>query len=161
MTKPHIRAAAIGAAAVLAGVAAPTAAGARNPYTASGLCGPGYQVIDRKPMYDNLVTTGRRVKIAESVLMYNARNGNNCAVTLKRFRLNKRTHTYITLARRPLSAKTVRSDRGDFRYYAGPVYLWAAGKCVQWQGGMNYHLWAGEWWTPRQVSFRSGWVHCR
>lgn len=163
MTSPRIRLT-LAAAALCA--AAPAAAQAAkgpvaNPYNAQALCGPGYAEIGRKPMYDTLLTNGRTVKVAEGVLFYNASNGVNCAVVMKSFRLNKKTHTYVTLATRPRSAANTRSDNGNFQYYAGPVRLYARGKCIWWQGGMDYSLWAGQWWTPRRAGFRTGWVHCR
>lgn len=145
-------------AAALPGLAQASEA---NPYTAQGLCGSGYTVIDRHPMRDTLLTTGKTITVAESVLLYSRATGKNCAVPLKRFRLKKKTHTYVTLMTRPASAANTANDAGDFQYYAGPVYLYARGKCVMWQGGMDYSLWAGQWWTPRRAAFRSGWVHCR
>src|SRR5262245_9075597 len=95
--------------ALIGSVAVPsTATAKKNPYTAEGVCGPGYRAIDRHRLYDVNPATGRRVKLAVVVLTYNSRNGHNCAVTLKRYRVGKRRPTFgdflsVSLAARPLS----------------------------------------------------------
>jgi hypothetical protein len=154
-------------AALLSLVAAQPAAARKNPYTAAGVCGPGYGVIDRHRLYDVNPATGERVKLAAVVLTYNAANGYNCAVTMKRYRVGKKArifgdHLYVSLAARPLSEATVDGDAGNFRYFAGPTYVPARSRCVQWAGGATLL-------TPPNISprgyfddgFESRWEHCR
>jgi hypothetical protein len=49
----------------------PAEASARtNPYTAKGLCGAGFSVVDRKPLYDVSAIDGRRYHLSTLVLLY-------------------------------------------------------------------------------------------
>ena len=77
--------------AAVAGLAVlPSAASAKkNPYTAPGVCGPGFKVIDSHRLYDDDSGTERPVHLATVVLTYNSRTGQNCAVTMKRYRVGK------------------------------------------------------------------------
>ncbi|MCK2215561.1 M23 family metallopeptidase [Actinomadura sp. ATCC 31491] len=95
--------------------------GSGNPYTAAGLCGSGYKVIDQAA----LGTAGT------AYLLYNSANGTNCAVTLKKTSLGKATATTAYLE---VQGKARASDSGSFAYYAGPVRAAASGKCVKWGG---------------------------
>jgi hypothetical protein len=56
---------------------------------------------------------------------------------------------------------TVAGQSGEFKFFAGPVYVPARSRCVQWGGEAtllvpaNFH--------PRgyyNSAFRSGWEHC-
>ncbi len=154
------------AAALLA--APPAAQAARNPYTAAGVCGPGYKVIDRHRLFATNPYSGAPIKLAAVVLTYNAAKGMNCAVTLKRYRVGKVSgprqaseNLSVSLAARPLGPSTVDGDSGDFRFYAGPAYVPARNRCVQWGGSAvlllppNFH--------PRGTlnsAYRSRWEHC-
>lgn len=149
------------AAAVLLAATA-TADARRNPYTAAGVCGPGYRPVDRHQLVDS--NFGRR--LATVVLTYNAATGRNCVVTLKRYRVGlKRGYgdwLYAELYTRPLKTPgNVASDHGNLAYFAGPVYVAARGKCVQWGGGAS--LLVPPNWEPRgefHSAFRSRWSHC-
>ena len=154
-------------AALLGLVAIPSAATAKtNPYTAAGVCGPGYKVIDRHPLYATNPYSGRPVRLASVVLTYNARVGKNCAVTLKRYRVGKRApifgdHLSVSLAARPLGPGTAAGNAGEFRYFAGPVYVPARHRCVQWAGSAVLLLPAN--FEPRgyyNSAYRSRWEHC-
>ncbi|SDK40478.1 hypothetical protein SAMN05421874_107216 [Nonomuraea maritima] len=116
------------AAAALAGsvlVAVP--AHASTAYTPEGVCGAGFaRVADgAKPVKDGKDTYGY------VYLMYNRRTGYNCVVTIKTSYY--RTPTYTTAMLRVQGSKPV-TDAGKFKYYAGPVKLKAAGKCVAYWG---------------------------
>jgi hypothetical protein len=152
---------------LLVAAALPSSANAaKNPHTATGVCGPGYGVIDRHPLYDTNPETGRRVLLASVVLTYNSATGKNCAVTLKRYRVGRRApifgdHLGVSLAARPLGPSTAAGDAGQFRWYAGPVYVPARKRCVQWGGDATLLLPAN--FEPRGYftsAWRSRWSHC-
>jgi hypothetical protein len=151
------------AAIACTALAAPATSGAEtNPYTAAGVCGAGYKPIDRHKLVDG----NNGILLAETVLTYNGATGKNCVVTLKRYRVGKVTRYHDNVMAevytRPLSTPgNVDSDQGNFAYFAGPVYVSARDKCVQWGGQAD--LWAPANWVPRgdlHSAFRSGWTHC-
>lgn len=109
-------------AATLTLTAAPAQAAAYN-----GACGSGYRVIDSMKVGGTSSGTGT------AFLTYN--NGWNCVVVV--------TNTPGT--RDWMSAVIERSDGGDwiedegyYTQYAGPVYVYAAGTCVDWGGTVGY-----------------------
>jgi hypothetical protein len=143
---------------------APGAASAKqNPYTAAGVCGPGFSPIDRHTLVDS--NWGKT--LAEVVLTYNPATGQNCVVTLKRYRIGvaQKYNDWVMaeVYTRPLAnPANVQSNKGDFKFFAGPVYVTAPNKCVQWGGQADLIVPAN--WTPRgeyHSAFRSGWTHCR
>ena len=155
-------------AALLALLAVPSAAGAKtNPYTAAGVCGPGYKVIDRHRMYATDPSNGNPVLLAAVVLTYNSARGTNCAVTMKRYRVGKKKrvfgdHLSVSLAARPLGPDTADGDAGEFKYFAGPVYVPARNRCVQWGGAAT--LLMPDNFVPRgyyNSAYQSRWEHCR
>ena len=123
-------------AAVLVLLIVPSAASAaKNPYTAAGVCGPGYRVIDRHRLYHTNPATGAPVLLATVVLTYNPASGVNCAVTMKRYRVGQARPVYgdflaVTLAARPLGPNTVAGNSGEFKFFAGPVYVPARGRTL-------------------------------
>jgi hypothetical protein len=142
---------------------APAPAGAKpNPYTAAGVCGPGFSPIDRHPLID----PNNAKLLAEVVLTYNGATGQNCVVTLKRYRVGvARKYDDWLMAEvytRPLTVPSnLSTDKGDFRFFAGPVYVTARSKCVQWGGQADLIFPANH--SPRGTyhsAFRSGWTHC-
>ena len=163
-SRTHV-AALCAALAVLAAI--PSAASARkNPYTAAGVCGPGFKVIDRHPLYDYNPANGRKILLASVVLTYNSRTGENCAATMKRYRVGLRRpmfgdFLYVALAARPLGPNTAAGQAGEFKYFAGPVKVPARGRCVQWGGGATLLVPAN--FEPRgyfESNYKSRWEHC-
>ncbi|NRQ35596.1 hypothetical protein HII36_27735 [Nonomuraea sp. NN258] len=123
----------------LAGTTPAQAATAANPYDPAAVCGSGFRVIDSHPF------TSGGTKLATVYLSYKGSTGENCVVTLN--------HTVSTIwMRATLSVQggATRSDAKEYRYYAGPVKLRAAGKCVKWGGT----------WDEAPFSWTSGWSHC-
>jgi hypothetical protein len=114
--------------AALAAFAVPASA-ATNPYSPQGVCGSGYSVVKQKRL---TAFSNPKVHMATAYLLYSAATGNNCAVTIKRRAIGKPTYTKTILKKRgtgnPYDGIT---DRGWFRYYAGPVYVNAPGRCVR------------------------------
>jgi hypothetical protein len=116
------------ALAVIA-IAIPAAASAkRNPYTAEQVCGAGFYKIDKHRLYSGSRHT---TLLAATFLLYNGSTGQNCAVTMKRRFIGKPTTTGVSLKvkgkRRPWVV-----DQDAYKYYAGPVYRTAPGRCVRW-----------------------------
>ena len=150
------------AAALLVAPGAATAVAKKNPYTAAGVCGHGFTPIDRHQLIDS--NNGKR--LAEVVLSYDATTGRNCVVTLKRYRVGLATkygdNLMAEVYTRPLrDPANVQANQGSFKYYAGPVYVTAPGKCVRWGGQADLLVPAN--WVPRGMfhsAFRSGWTHC-
>lgn len=91
----------------------------------NGACGSGYGVID----YINV--SGQDTGTV--YLTYNSGNGYNCVVTV---RAHPGTPIYMDAAVR-VSGGTWHEDFGDYTTYAGPVYVYARGTCIDWGGGIN------------------------
>jgi hypothetical protein len=108
--------------AATAGVAAggvlvsPTAAQAASY---GGQCGSGYGVIDSHDLGSATV-----------YLTYNRSNGRNCVVTI---RDNQGSPVYMD-AKVSLAGRPWISDPGYWTWYAGPVSVYAPGRCIDWGG---------------------------
>jgi hypothetical protein len=139
----------VGAVGLIA-IAHPASASAkRNPYTAEQVCGAGFYTIDRHKLFSGSRHT---THLATTFLLYNGASGRNCAVTMKRRFIGRRTTTGVSLKvkgrRRPWVV-----DQGAFKYYAGPVYRTAPGRCVRWGATVS---------TPfGDDSYVSPFGHCR
>ncbi|KAB8197725.1 protein kinase [Nonomuraea phyllanthi] len=107
----------------------------KNPYTPTQVCGSGF-VVQRSSSFSGGTT----------YQLWNNSTGQNCAVTMK-------TGADVGKAT-PMSVKIEAqgggsdSDSGNFEYYAGPVKVSAAGKCVRYSGS------AGS------GSTSAGWANC-
>lgn len=145
--RPVLATAAVVGALLGATALAPPAGAAANPYRATTLCGPGYQVRADRP-----IDFGKR-SYGRLVFLYSDRSSTFCAVALKTSLVGTPSWTSVSLAR-PKARKYV-SDGGTFSYYAGPVYM--KGKrtrtCMLYSGAMqiprrNTTLAAGEHRVP-------------
>lgn len=115
-----IAAAAVGAGMLVAAPAASAAtAGAAASY--NGVCGSGYKVVNSMPVG----STGT------VYLTYNASNGKNCTVTVRN---STGSPTYMVAYVRNVDTNEDQYDEGEYRSYAGPVYVAARGACVEWGG---------------------------
>jgi hypothetical protein len=98
------------------------ATGSATAATYNGACGSGYTVIDQL----SLGTAGT------VYLTYNSSTGKNCVVTV---RTTPGTAIFmaagIRLTGNPASEV---DDTGNYTTYAGPVYLYAKGHCIDWAG---------------------------
>jgi hypothetical protein len=112
-------------------VTAPAAGAATTSATAAynGVCGSGYQVVNSMP----IGSTGT------VYLTYNSATGKNCTVTIR----NKTgTPTYMVAYVRNVDSSEDQTDAGNYRSYAGPVYAFARGACVEWGGVIgNQQAW--------------------
>lgn len=122
-------------AAILAGsltVAAPA-----NAATPVSVCGGGsYRVIDSRNLGG----------IATLYLLYNGRT--NCVVTWKTVDIGIKT---LTQAGLNIWGRPFIVDSGMFAYYAGPVKVDAAGKCIGW-AGIAHHNGKQEGWVADSPS---------
>ncbi|MEV5407802.1 serine/threonine-protein kinase [Thermopolyspora sp. NPDC052614] len=105
-----------------------------NPYTAAGVCGSGYKVIDSHSFGS-----------ATTYLLYHATAKKNCVITLSRYVVPGKIAMSAVLQ---VQGGGSGSDSGKYTAYAGPIRLAAAKKCVIWGGGYGSSSW------------RSGWSHC-
>jgi hypothetical protein len=104
-------------------------AGAKpNPYTPEWVCGAGYKQIDRADL------RSRGVGAGTVHLLYNAANGFNCVVTLKSGSIGQKTPVSAYLE---VQGQKRTTDAGHFAFYAGPVRVPAAGRCVRWGGSVG------------------------
>ncbi|MEU7898720.1 hypothetical protein AB0B45_38420 [Nonomuraea sp. NPDC049152] len=129
---------------------------AATGYTPEGVCGSGF----------GRVTDGTRAVVDDNgtvfghvYLLYNARTGENCTVTIKSKYVGEPTWTGVNLIRQGLDKP---QDAGYYKYYAGPVKAYGKGRCVAFQGlvsGMR----AGEKFTastPVGLGERKAWGNC-
>ncbi|GID94045.1 CHAP domain-containing protein [Amorphoplanes digitatis] len=101
-----------------------------NPYSAGGVCGAGYGVVDRHALAGATV-----------YLTYNNDLGKNCVVTLADD-VDGQVAMKATLA---VQGGASDSNSGSFTYYAGPVYADAPDACVTWGGGYKGSTWTSDW----------------
>jgi hypothetical protein len=115
------------------------ATGTASAASYNGVCGSGYGVIDTMD-----VGTGT------AYLTYNSSSGKNCVVTVSdKPGTTLLLDTRLRLHRSNTDWADSEYDAGFFKYYAGPVYASAAGRCIDWGGNAG-----GEYW---QVDYN---VHC-
>ena len=112
-----VAAAGIGAASLI-GTASPAAAAAEY----NGACGDGYAVINSYDLSSDRGTI---------FLTYNDSNGHNCVTTV---RTVAGTTTLVEAMIRVSGGSDWIIDSDDYTTYAGPVYVEAAGKCIDWGG---------------------------
>ncbi|MFA3875369.1 spore-associated protein A [Streptomyces sp. MMCC 100] len=120
----------VSAAAVLglttAGMIA-TAGTAEAAASYNGACGSGYGVVGSK-----------RVGDGTAFITYNGSTGYNCVVTVSD---TPGTSMYMEARLRVHRTDTVwkssEMDAGTFKYYAGPVYQYAKGSCIDYGGTAN------------------------
>jgi len=110
--------------ALLAGgvlAAAPASAATYN-----GACGTGYVVVNSAQVPASLGTV---------FLTYNSSNGYNCAVTIRN---NPGTALPMNVGlRRAGNESSAQYDPGSYTTYAGPVYVYGSGSCMDWGGIIN------------------------
>ncbi|MEU6132913.1 spore-associated protein A [Saccharopolyspora sp. NPDC047091] len=94
--------------------------------TYGGECGSGYGVV-------NSGSIGGK---GTAFLTYNASNGRNCVVA-KRNSSGSAVLVEAGLSVSPAGNHWDVYDGGNYTTYAGPIYLSAAGKCVDWMGGIE------------------------
>ncbi|MEO3869764.1 hypothetical protein ABGB18_13130 [Nonomuraea sp. B12E4] len=101
------------------------------PASAAGPCGSGYTRIG---VY-NIPATGTKKGTLE--VYYNSGSGKNCALAYGSG-ANYGTTTYKAVGiALPTSDGWADYEADDFKYYAGPVYVTAKGKCIDLVGAVG------------------------
>lgn len=108
----------------------------------AGVCGSGYRVIDSQALKSGSLT------LATVYLTYNSGNGYNCVVTTLAHPNGARYYLKATLQ---ASGGSQKVDSGEFKSYAGPVYVSATDKCVKWGGQFD---------TDPGFKYTSPFEHC-
>jgi hypothetical protein len=148
----------IAAAAIALGalgfVAVPAASAGQPPPNGSNAttlatpnrCGSGYSLIDS----ERLDHTGRLIGVV--YLYYSNATGKNCAFTEK---LASRGTPTLVIAQLQRGDGHQAVDRNKYKYYAGPVYMFAPGACIKWGGSVTTA-------RPddREDNYLSPWEHC-
>ncbi|GAA2307569.1 spore-associated protein A [Streptomyces kunmingensis] len=117
-------AATLGLAVAGLAVSASTASAAASY---NGACGSGYGVIGSKYVGD-----GR------TFLTYNSSTGYNCVVTVSDTPgVAMYMEARLRLHRTDTVWKASEMDTGTYTQYAGPVYLYAKGSCIDYGGAAN------------------------
>ncbi|MFI1567276.1 spore-associated protein A [Streptomyces sp. NPDC020490] len=87
-------------------------------------CGSGYSVIDSMDVGEG-----------NTFLTYNSSTGYNCVVTVSD---TPGTAAYLDARLRLHSTSTSWAagtvDDGSYKYYAGPIYVYAPNSCIDWGG---------------------------
>ncbi|MFB9251865.1 protein kinase [Sphaerisporangium melleum] len=109
----------------------PTASPKPNPYTAAGLCGSGFKVID-----------SHGLGAATVYLLYNGATGKNCVATLSRHVVPQKIKMGVVLQ---VKGGATAADSGAYTAYAGPVRLAAGKVCVIWGGTYGTTTWKSAW----------------
>lgn len=132
-TKRIIIAATLSAGAVMANPAYAVAAA----YTPEGVCGAGFARVSDSSR--PVKTSSGRV-YGHVYLLYNRTTGYNCVTTIKTSFVGTGTYVSARLETQTRRIKdepvrtAVKQDDKSYRYYAGPVKLYAKGYCVKYWG---------------------------
>ncbi|TDB82732.1 MULTISPECIES: spore-associated protein A [unclassified Micromonospora] len=94
--------------------------------TYAGECGSGYGVV-------NSAAIGSKGTV---FLTYSASTGRNCVIA-KRNSAGSAVLIEAGLAVSPVGTHWTAFDGGHYTSYAGPIYLSAADKCVDWMGRIS------------------------
>ncbi|MFJ1706897.1 spore-associated protein A [Kitasatospora sp. NPDC088346] len=111
-------------AAVGSAVAVPSAAQAASY---NGVCGSGYNVID------SIELAG-----GTAFLTYNSSTGKNCAVTVRN--IPGGPVYVIANIRVAVEGSPWQKDGDYYSTYAGPVYVYAPGQCIDWVSAIDEDL---------------------
>ncbi|MCT9931469.1 hypothetical protein N5079_14710 [Planotetraspora sp. A-T 1434] len=149
----------LAAALTIGGVIVSPAHALAAGYSPEGVCGAGFgRVADSK----RAVKTYSGDIFGYVYLLYNRKTGYNCVVTIKTAYVGTQTYTSATLKTqtRRVRDEPVRTasktDGRKYKYYAGPVKLYAKGLCVKYSGTI--------WDTRRDAAIATGgrntWGNC-
>ncbi|MFI0816496.1 spore-associated protein A [Streptomyces sp. NPDC021098] len=120
----YVAATAVLASAVAGSVVLAPSASAATKAAYNGACGSGYKVVNSAPI-------GTQGTV---FLTYNSAKGKNCVVTVRNSagaKKNMFAYLYVNGADEP------QQDSGLYTSYAGPIYDYGRGKCIDWAGGIE------------------------
>ncbi|NUS74015.1 MAG: hypothetical protein HOQ05_11480 [Corynebacteriales bacterium] len=124
-------------------------------YSPSGVCGSSYSVISSHAL-KGYTSPGYEVHFATTYLLYSASTKKNCAVTIKTTVWDN-DNDWIRVGLQE-SGELMRTDSGGYRYYAGPLYVYAPGNEVRYSGSASYDYWYGPSLKGVDtVRYTSGW----
>ncbi|GAB3732071.1 spore-associated protein A [Nocardiopsis nanhaiensis] len=118
MSKSLTRWVSCGLSIALISVLAHTAPASAAPY--NGVCGDGYNVVNSADIGGGTI-----------YLTYNNSNGRNCVMVV---RADPGDAMNMDAVLKRSDETSWQTDPGDWTMYAGPIYLEAAGQCVDWGG---------------------------
>lgn len=113
--------AAVAAAMVLS---ANGTAHAANPYNFHDVCGSGYKVLSGGVI---LVKSRSGTSYGVMYVGYNSSNGRNCVTTIKTRYVNVPSIVDLLVQ---VAGDPPRGNADMVRYYAGPIYVYAPGRCL-------------------------------
>ncbi|GJF25692.1 MULTISPECIES: spore-associated protein [Streptomyces] len=123
-TRAKLAAAALVAVSVGGTTALAAPASAAASVTPGTVCGSGYKTVNSAPI-------GSRGTV---YLTYNSANGKNCVVTIRNTvgtAVDMSAYLYVP------DTDQGDGDYGTFTSYAGPVYAYGKGHCVDWGGSIG------------------------
>jgi hypothetical protein len=123
---PVRKAAAAAATVVTALIGAITTVSPAAAATYGSECGTGYSVVNSAPI-------GTKGTV---FLTYSSATGKNCVVA-KRNTVGSAVLIEAGLSISPAGTHWDVYDGGYYTSYAGPIYLYASGKCVDWMGRIS------------------------
>ncbi|MER7721802.1 spore-associated protein [Streptomyces flaveolus] len=123
-TRAKLAAAALVAVSVGGTTALAAPASAAASVTPGAVCGSGYKTVNSAPI-------GSRGTV---YLTYNSSNGKNCVVTIRNTvgaAVDMFAYLYVP------DTGQGDGDYGTYTSYAGPVYAYGKGHCVDWGGSIG------------------------
>ncbi|WP_433241806.1 hypothetical protein ACQPYK_36880 [Streptosporangium sp. CA-135522] len=108
-----------------------------SAYTPEGVCGTGFARVSDS---SRPVKTPSGTVFGYVYLLYNRTTGFNCVTTIKSSFVGSSTYTSARLETQTKRIKdepaqtAVKQDGKGYKYYAGPVTLYAKGYCVKYWG---------------------------
>lgn len=106
------------------------------PSTASaatvGSCGSGYGKVGSYPVTRAWEGTAGYIDV-----YYSSYTGKNCAITRPISSLSGKAGNIWVCIDSPIGARDCDGHGANYRYYAGPVYVYARGTCIDVRGGLN------------------------
>ncbi|MEU1422497.1 hypothetical protein [Kitasatospora sp. NPDC005751] len=140
LVKKHL--ATVLAATVLAGGFVGLSAGAAHAYPRVDKCGSAYDFKQSWDITDNARTS---VVVGFIDIYYNSGNGINCAIARGKDGAVTGHHDIRVAIRRSGTSDWIQDGAGsNYSSYAGPVYTYAKGACIDFVGGLMYNEFAGQ-----------------
>lgn len=122
----------------------PEAVSEATSAVSASVCGSGYKLVGVEPLLVNGPTALTKPKepVGELEVFYNASTGRNCLVLQalgKYYGMKKRMFVRVCNHEMDFNTKDCmgeKYDGGDFKYYAGPVYITAPHQCIYYSSGI-------------------------